>query len=58
MYQVIKSHRFGGMSNNSGQKAKIEGKNEQTFGASTRKVSCQRSKKLLNGKENLTEGVG
>ena len=35
VYQVIKSHRFGGMSNNSGQKAKIEGKNEQTFGAFT-----------------------
>ncbi len=28
-------HTFGDMSNNSGQKAKIEGKNEQTFGAFT-----------------------
>ena len=28
-------HHFGDMSNNSGQKAKIEGKNEQIFGAFT-----------------------
>jgi hypothetical protein len=35
VYQVIKSHRFGGMSNNSGQKAKIKGKSCSHFGSFT-----------------------